>query len=113
MFKDQRLIVAVTSLDIYDDSNDPGLESIITTLKSAIVNQFEAIGYQISEDCVVPLCAKGALEARLVLNGEFEEGRALRKVQRDLEDLAGVQENLQEFIKVCQMDLLESKYAIT
>ena len=122
MFTEKRMLIVVTRLDEYkkseqkcnddsihnqdsDDEDTESLEELITSIKKTVQRQCKDF-LTIPNDCIIPVSATGALEARKVILG---------LKSRDIKMLILKFERLQDKItteeldKISQVPLLEEK----
>jgi GTPase SAR1 family protein len=105
VFKDKRLIIAVTRFDVYEskdigdddgDGVDDGdgenydnnmkLMSSIQAVKESIIRQCADIGIDIPEDCIVPVSARAALETRAQIKKKSSLSCTQMSVKFDLKN---------------------------
>ena len=118
VFAEKRILIAVTRLDEYEisdptyndesdsDSDDEiavSLDEHVASIKKIIQGQCKDF-VSIPDDCIVPLCATGALEARKEKLGVKSK---MKQLMVKLE--VSTAEELEE---ISQIPLLEEKYTI-
>ena len=121
VFTEKRMLIVVTRLDEYkhsekecndqsmhaydsDDDETASLDELIKNIKETIRQQCDFVS--IPDDCIIPVSATGALEARKVKLGvkSRDIGVLLGKFQRIKSDI-----KLEELEEISQLMVLEKK----
>ncbi|XP_019854201.1 PREDICTED: uncharacterized protein LOC109583343 [Amphimedon queenslandica] len=116
-FEERRILIAVTRLDEFNiktsdsdsedhdssSGNDEEIPKRIDSIKEVIQRQCRCLGVPIPDDCIVPLCAIGALKARKEkLGGKRNKEMKVLMVKLDVS-------TAEEMEIVSQVPLLEEK----
>uniref|UniRef100_A0A1X7TWY2 Dynamin N-terminal domain-containing protein n=1 Tax=Amphimedon queenslandica TaxID=400682 RepID=A0A1X7TWY2_AMPQE len=122
VFIEKRLLIVVTRLDEYkipvticndntvaDDDEDENIyytiEEVISSIKSTVKNHFKEIS-EIPDDCIIPVCASGANEARKAsMNIKYDCDKELLVFKKML----GRRINEEELEALSQIKVLEEK----
>ncbi|XP_019855793.1 PREDICTED: uncharacterized protein LOC109584482 [Amphimedon queenslandica] len=116
-FEERRILIAVTRLNEFSiktsdsdsedhdssSGNDEEIPKRIDSIKEVIQRQCRCLGVPIPDDCIIPLCAIGALKARKEKLGG-KRSREMRKLMLELDVSTA-----EEIEKVSQISLLEEK----
>ncbi|XP_019863691.1 PREDICTED: uncharacterized protein LOC109592756, partial [Amphimedon queenslandica] len=117
VFAEKRILIAATKLDdlklLYSDNDESNadsndevtltLEERIHSVKKIIKRQCNNLNVSIPDDCIIPLCATGALEARKEKLGG-KRNKEMKKLLIELD--VSTAEDLEE---ASQVSLLEEK----
>lgn len=119
------MLIAVTRLDEYEVArkNSFGIkqscmrgedfEGLITSIKQLVQNQFGPI-CEVPDECIIPVSAKAALEARKEMynGGALPRSKDMKRMLFEFEHKAGREDlTIDELEKFSQVPLLEDRYA--
>lgn len=112
------MLIAVTRLDEYavadggeEGEKGPNLLELIDSIKKTVQDQFKPI-CEVPDECIVPVSAKGALEARKMIHGaSTSKSKDAKLMLIQFEDRVGRENLTTEDLNNCsQVQVLEERY---